>query len=243
MQLLEQNVEYTANMHQPDGTVRTLRVESIAPGIVVYKNAIPKEWNAVERIENALAMPGTRFEWRQAGLNYGHEDLVHRKCHDFKIDEKILSPRDQYSSDMLDFHKDLIDSLKVCIQHYAQHHFLNKIEYIECVNIVKYGSGEYFKVHTDDGEPYRCTLSCVGYPNDDYEGGELSFPLFGVKYKPKAGDFVLAPSSFAYAHSAEPVTDDGIKYSFVIMTDRNEFAHRNDSPTHHPMDVRQKYGL
>lgn len=243
MQLLEQDVEYTVNMQQPDGSTETFQARSIAPGIVVYSNAIPKEWNCIERIENALSMPGTRFEWKQAGLDYGHNNLDHRRCKDFKIDQKILEPRDSYSSDMMDFHNDLIKSLKIRIQHYAQHHFLNKIEYIECVNIVKYGAGEFFKVHTDDGDPYRCTLSAVGYPNDDYAGGELWFPLFNVKYKPKAGDFVLAPSSYAYAHSAEPVTDDGIKYSFVIMTDRNEFAHRNDSPVHHSMDLRQQYGL
>ena len=243
MELLQKNVRYTVNMTTRNGIAKTMQVESIAPGIVVYKNIIPKEWNVIERIENALAMDGTRFHWKQAGLNFGHTDLDHRRCKDFKIDEKILGQRDEFSSDMLDLHRDIIDSLRTCIDHYAQHHFLNKIDYIECINIVRYGSGEYFKTHTDDGDPYRCTLSCVGYPNDNYEGGELAFPLFDVKYKPEAGDFVLAPSSFAYAHSSEPVTDDGIKYSFVIMTDRNEFAHRNDSPTHHPMDVRQKYGL
>ena len=217
--------------------------EVLAPGIWVYHNALPEDMKIVDRVESSLAKPGTRFGWKQAGLNYGHEDLEHRRCRDFKIKEDILGQVDEYSEDLYKLHKEIIDSLKVCIAHYAPRHYLNAINYFECINIVRYGSGEYFKIHTDDGDPYRCTLSAVGYPNDTYLGGELAFPLFDVKYKPKAGDFVLAPSAYVYAHSSEPVADDGIKYSLVIMTDRNEFAHRADSPTYHPVDLRQQHGL
>jgi hypothetical protein len=220
-----------------------LEYDIIAPGIYVYRNAIPKEWNCIERIENALVIPGTRFKWKQAGLGYGDTNLEHRRCKDFKIKENILEPRDEYSSDMLDMHKQIMDSLKTCMSHYTSKNFLNKIDYYECINIVRYGSGEYFKTHTDDGDPYRCTVSSVGYPNDNYSGGELYFPLFDVKHKPTAGDFVISPSAYVYAHSSEPVTDDGIKYSFVIMADRNEFAHRADSPVYHAEDIRKKYNV
>lgn len=218
-----------------------LEYDILAPGIYVYKNAIPKEWNCIERIENALSIPGTRFKWQQAGVAYHDTNLEYRKCKDFKIKENILEPRDMYSSDMLDLHKQIMDSLKNCMSHYTKENFLSKIEYYECINIVKYGSGEYFKVHTDDGEPYRCTVSSVGYPNDNYAGGELNFVLFNIKYKPTAGDFVICPSAYSYAHSSEPVTDDGIKYSFVIMSDRNEFSHRADSPVYYSKDIREKY--
>lgn len=226
-----------------DGTEHNLDYDVLAPGIYVYHNAIPKEWDVINRIENALAIPGTRFQWRQAGLGYGDTDLSSRKCQDFKIREDILMPKDQYSSDMIDLHNQFIKSVKVCLEHYKPINYLNQINYFECINIVKYGKGEFFKAHSDDGDPYRCTVSVVGYPNDDYEGGELTFVMFGVSYKPKAGDIVIAPSAYVYAHSADPVLDDGIKYSFVLMTDRNEFAHRNDSPVYHTMEVRQKHGV
>ena len=103
--------------------------------------------------------------------------------------------------------------------------------------------------HTDTHEfdaespGQKFAVTCTMYLNDDYEGGELTFVMFGVSYKPKAGDIVIAPSAYVYAHSADPVLDDGIKYSFVLMTDRNEFAHRNDSPVYHTMEVRQKHGV
>jgi hypothetical protein len=219
-----------------------LEYDVLAPGIYVYRNVIKKEWDCINRINNALDKENTRFKWKQAGLGYGDANLEHRLCQDFKIDENILNPRDEYSSDMLDLHKQIIDTIKLCLSHYNPKNYIATIEHFECINIVRYGKGEFFKIHTDDGDPYRCTVSTVGYPNDDYEGGELWFPLFNVQHKPKAGDLVINPSAYVYAHSSEPVTDDGIKYSFVTMTDRNSFAHRADSPVYHP-EERAKYGL
>lgn len=215
--------------------------EELATGIYVYHNAIPVDWGIPDRVENALAIPHTRFKWNEATLNFGHVDDTHRWCKDFKIREDLLGPKDRFSEDMHKLHNQVITSLKQILTHYCSENYLKGIEYIECINIVRYGSGQFFKVHSDDGEPYRCTVSAVGYPNDNYEGGELWFPKFNVKYKPKAGDFVLCPSAFVYAHSSEPVTDDGIKYALVIMTDRNEFAHRKDSPTYYTPEQREPY--
>lgn len=226
-----------------NGQPINLEYDEVAPSIYVYRNVIPKEWNLVERIENALAMPGTRFAWEPAGLGYGEVDHQHRKCVDFKVDEDILLPRDQYSEDMLDVYDKLITSLKQCMSHYITENYIGQIEYYEVINIVRYGKGEFFNVHTDDGDPYRCTVSAVGYPNDDYQGGELWFPKFDLNYKPTAGDWVLFPSAYSYAHSSEPVTDDGVKYSFVTMTDRSTFAHRHDSPIHNSEDERRAHGV
>jgi hypothetical protein len=139
----------------------------------------------------------------------------------------------------MDLHSDIIHSLKVCLEHYKPLNYLAEISYFEAVNIVRYGKGQYFKTHTDDGDPYRCTVSAVGYINDNYEGGEITFPKFKLKYKPQAGDFVIFPSAYAYAHASEPITSDDVKYSLVIMTDRNKFANRKDSPVHYdPQQLR-----
>lgn len=220
-----------------------VQYQIVAPGIYIYKNALPKTMNIIERVEGALSKPGTRFKWSNAEVGYG--DLVSeaRKCRDWKVHERDLGERDEFSEDIYDLHDDIIHRLKVAIAHYKTQNFLSNIDYFEAINIVKYGKGEYFKIHTDDGEPYRCTLSAVGYPNDNYEGGELWFPLFDVKIKPEAGDFILCPSAYSYAHSSEPVLDDGIKYSLVIMTDRNEFAHAKDSPIYYSEEVRAQFKL
>lgn len=228
-------------------TGRPLELEYtvVAPGIFVYHNVLPESMNIIRRVEDALAKPGTRFAWKPAGLGYHTLDHDVRKCKDFKIKDDIqtLGQRDEYSSDMYDLYKEIVDVLKGCISHYAPINYLSKIDFFECINVVRYGEGEFFKVHGDDGDPYRCTLSAVGYPNDDYEGGELWFPAFDVKIKPKAGDFAVFPSSYVYSHSSEPVTGSGIKYSLVIMTDRNTFAHRNDSPIYYPVEYRNQFNV
>jgi hypothetical protein len=225
------------------GKVHELEYDILGPSIYVYKNILPKSMDVINRVNNALEIPNTRFNWRPAQTGYHTTTLQYRKCMDFKIKPQSLGPRDEFSDDMYNLWDEVIDNLRMALEHYKPENYLREIEYFEAINIVRYGKGEYFKVHSDDGDPYRCTVSAVGYPNDDYEGGELWFPKFELTYKPKAGEMVIFPSTYAYAHSSEPVTDDGIKYSLVIMTDRNEFANRHDSPINYPKEYAEKFGI
>lgn len=64
------------------------------------------------------------------------------------------------------------------------------------------------------------------YLNDDYEGGELWFPLLDLTIKPEAGDAVFFPSTYIYAHAAKQVTS-GTKYAAVTMFDYNDRTHRH----------------
>jgi len=78
--------------------------------------------------------------------------------------------------------------------------------------LMKYDKGNYFDLHKDEDPFYDRTVSVVAYLNDGYEGGEVGFPEFGVSTKPKAGDVLVFPSSFAYRHSVKPVVS-GVKYA------------------------------
>jgi hypothetical protein len=226
-----------------EGQIYEVEFTEIAPSLYVYHNALPKEMRIIERVEAALTKPGTRFQWSPAQVGFKTIENSHRNCKDWKIAPAGLMPRDDFSADAMDLHDQVINKLKIILEHYKPNNYLAEISYFEAINIVKYGKGEYFKTHSDDGDPYRCTVSAVGYVNDNYEGGEISFAKFGIKYKPKAGDFVVFPSAFAYAHASEPVLDDGIKYSLVIMTDRNRFANRHDSPVFHDQEKLKKEGF
>jgi predicted 2-oxoglutarate/Fe(II)-dependent dioxygenase YbiX len=53
------------------------------------------------------------------------------------------------------------------------------------------------------GMPVRHFL-CLLYLNDDYEGGELIFPLQGKVIKPEAGMLVIFPTSFMFPHMTTP---------------------------------------
>lgn len=213
----------------------------LMPGVVVYKNAIPKEWNLIERYETALTKPDSRFKWHGAEVGYGDRTESHRNCQDFKYKAEHLGEIDEYSKDLADMHNLISTSIWNCLDDYSRDYRI-LVKYMEAINVVKYGPGEYFNYHSDDGEPYRCTVSTVAYINDDYEGGELDFSFFDLTWKPEAGDMIVFPSSYLYAHASLPIKN-GTKYSLVTMTDRNEFAHYNDSPIYHNMETRQQRGL
>lgn len=215
--------------------------EVIGTGIVVYKNALPKELNFIERLEASLTKENSPFQWEGSRVGYFQSDLDHRNCQDFKYNKETLGELNENSQDLALIHDQVKDSLKACLEDYSRA-YLIRVEWIGAFNMVKYGPGEKFNVHSDDGEPYRCTVSAVGYFNDDYEGGELYFKFFDLTYKPEAGDFIIFPSSYVYAHASVPVKE-GIKYATVIMTDRSSFAHHNDSPIYHTVEEREKRGL
>ena len=81
-------------------------------------------------------------------------------------------------------------------------------------NILKYESGQEYKVHYDGATGQGRHISCILYLNESYEGGEIEFPAFGFKIKPQAGMLVMFPSNFAYRHIAHPVLS-GTKYAMV----------------------------
>ena len=57
-------------------------------------------------------------------------------------------------------------------------------------------------------------ITAVIYPNDDYEGGEISFRVISpeetvaktVTYKPKAGDIIVFPSGHPYYHGVRRIS-------------------------------------
>ena len=49
-------------------------------------------------------------------------------------------------------------------------------------------------------------IASIFYFNDNYEGGELFFPLQGLKFKPKAGSAYFFPGDKNYIHGVTEVT-------------------------------------
>ena len=80
-------------------------------------------------------------------------------------------------------------------------------------HVVRYEPGNYYAAHTDTGmnllDRYF-TVLC--YLNDDFEGGQTSFPTLLYSAAPRCGKAVVFPST--YVHRADPVTR-GEKYVIV----------------------------
>ena len=64
---------------------------------------------------------------------------------------------------------------------------------------------------TPNAFPYY-DIASIFYLNDDYEGGELYFPLQGIEFKPKARAAYFFPGDMNYIHGVRPVLS-GIRYT------------------------------
>lgn len=194
-------------------------------GIFLYRNAIERELNIPERLEATIGNSTHElFKWSDAVVGYNVKMPEYRDCVDLKMSPihwPYLTPEFEEVKKCYD---DVDNRLKKCLSHYeSMYNF--KMEFMEAINFVRYKPGQHFAVHTDHGFSYTCTVSSVMYLNDEYEGGELWFPYLDITLKPQAGDVVLFPSTYIYAHASLKVKS-GIKYSAVTMFDYNDNNHK-----------------
>jgi Rps23 Pro-64 3,4-dihydroxylase Tpa1-like proline 4-hydroxylase len=219
----------------------SLDMEYLYPGILVYRNIFTKEMNLINRLENILADKNSDNQWKEAMTGYASLDKKYRDCYDFKIKKNVDDPAGKTESTLLleKIWEDAKEAQLAPVEQYRSMYHLAPLNYWEAFNFIKYGPGQHFDIHSDHGYSYICTLSSVGYINDDYEGGELFFDKLNVKIKPKAGDLYLFPSSYVYSHAAMPVTS-GTKYSIVTMLDYLEAPH---TPEYREIEKRYTEGL
>ena len=84
----------------------------------------------------------------------------------------------------------------------------------EGFRVIRYQNKAEYRIHHDHIAENSRVLSFVCFLNDDFEGGQLEFPLQKITVEPKAGSVVVFPSNFPFAHIAHPVME-GTKYSLV----------------------------
>jgi hypothetical protein len=195
-------------------------------GIWVYRDVLPKNLNIVERVHGVLDDPSNDYDWRDAMVGYQMKIPEYRDCVDFKYKKTDI---EQDTSEAGEALKSLADDVTYrelqAVKHYTRNYHIGELKYWEATNYVKYGPGQHFQEHHDHGYSYNCVVSLVGFPNDDYEGGELYFRLQNVKVKARAGDLYIFPSNFMYPHRAMPVVS-GTKYSMVTMLDYSDRYHQ-----------------
>lgn len=164
--------------------------DSPAPGIHIYHNTFPGGMDLMRRLE--------------AEGKFQREDY-----YDEEIGKKASTTWIYQSDEIADAFEEIVDS-------YCQMWDIAPITR-EAFRITKFEHNEFFSMHPDDSYGTPRTVSMVYYPNDDYEGGELEFVHFGVKIKPKAGDFLLFPSAYSYQHQIHKVTAGNTRYTMVCF--------------------------
>ena len=213
----------TDSNRMADRQLGPVTVLNPALGINIYRNAMSSEAcdRYIQTLEDNLDGQN-QYAWAGAHVTNSEEvDTYARNAKDFKISSNNLGPRTEENAPLYDMHEEMFRSLRVCVDDYSAYWGVG-IRFYEAFNFVKYeGAGTHFRIHADHGPTYVATISAVAYLNDDYEGGELNFPRFGLDFKPEKGDIVIFPSIFIYEHASKEMIE-GTKYSVVVMTDYHD---------------------
>ena len=200
-------------------------------GVIVYRGALSTDLKLVDRLEQTIGDSSTApYMWMEALVGDQQKMPEYRDCVDCKLSPAHFENVPPQFAELRNVYNDTVIKLKECLNHYQSMYNI-VMDYMEAINYVRYEPGQHFAVHADSGFSYNCTVSSVMYLNDNYEGGELWFPFLDLTYTPVAGDIVIFPSTYIYAHASKPITS-GIKYSAVTMFDWNDRTHRNYGPTY-----------
>ncbi len=97
----------------------------------------------------------------------------------------------------------------------VQPHYGTRIEWYEQPELLRYRGGGHYAPHADaeNWDPATQTwtraidrdFSILVYLNDEFQGGALTFPNFGLRLAPSAGMLVVFPSDHRFVHCAEPL--------------------------------------
>jgi hypothetical protein len=186
----------------------------LAPGIFVYSNVIEGYDSFIPDIEEAML--SGRFDWLESYVNVNGESKKDTSIRDtysisipyLKSEEDTL--RGYFDNSIQDI---LFNSFDPVEKDYSRHFSIN-FEDHDTYQILKYGTGQKFTNHIDDSRIHHRRISTVYYANDNYEGGEIVFPRFGLVYKPVANEMLVFPSTYVYNHSVLPVVS-GTRYAIV----------------------------
>lgn len=197
--------------------------EELFPGLWVYRDVIKKEFDVINRLEEAVKEFPEERAWQEATVGYREKIPSYRDCVDFKYKKMDYPGKPPYELKADALWQDVHDAQAIALQDYCNMYHID-MKFWEAMNFIKYGPNQHFSYHSDHGWSYIATVSMVAYPNDDYTEGGLRFDKLDLTIKPKAGDLYIFPSTFLFSHAALPV-GEGLKYSIVTMTDYNDSTH------------------
>jgi hypothetical protein len=191
--------------------------KELAPGIFVYSDVIENFNTLCSDIEEGMV--SARMEWSPSSIKSGETVKIDT---DYRDTMAITVP---YNENIIENYSNLSEAFSLSLSNiflsafrpaefdYKSEHNL-ETTWHDGYSILKYGKGQKFTNHVDDHKDYHRRMSLVYYINDDYTGGEIRFPRFGITYKPKANELLIFPSTYVYNHSVLPVTE-GIRYAVV----------------------------
>ena len=165
-------------------------MKEIADGIAVFENYFLRN-------EELIDLAETENKWRQGTAGKGTDPKV-----------RITDIYDMDNESELG--QEALEVVVKAIREYGSKYIALQITQGEHLRIARYQTGGHYAPHVDSNGDRK--LSAIIYLNNDFEGGELYFPVQDVTIKPEPGMLVLFPSSWQYVHQSKEVTK-GTKYT------------------------------
>ena len=185
-----------------------------APCIWVYENAFDPK-NFINLIEKEASKNWAYLEWMESKTG-GHDAKIndYRTSLEMSMNALFSESVVEDLSEISDiFIKDIFTPIDKCVWDYRNSFGLG-LEADSGYNLLKYENDAEYHIHEDHHPTNERVVSLVACIGEDFEGGELEFPVFNTMFKLNKGSLVIFPSNFPYAHIAHPVTS-GSKYSLV----------------------------
>jgi len=189
-----------------------MEVKVLEIGLVMVENAILDPQGVINKIESLdkkrkdANLESIWSTWQDEGRD--------PFCYQFRLSsEKDIRPDYPFYNEEIELWNILTSTVDFALEEYYKLYPFARanLKGRERPNILKYVSGGELPPHQDIGVSSR-SLSVLSYLNDDYEGGEISFPQSNVTLKPKAGSIVFFPSNFIYVHTIAKMKS-GVRYA------------------------------
>ena len=189
--------------------------EELYNGVYYYKNVIKDPQKLIYLIESTEGMEFLQHvipNWIDWGVEadrgtvywYGRKKRV------------LLNDLDEINTvEIPDFERKLckeifdtiFDAFRAVANDYKiKRNISDEVIILNQMNIHKYKENTWMGTHYDAQEgDTRLKYSLLVYINDDYEGGEISFPFLNITIKPKANQLLIFPSAYLFVHSISEV--------------------------------------
>jgi predicted 2-oxoglutarate/Fe(II)-dependent dioxygenase YbiX len=101
--------------------------------------------------------------------------------------------------------------------------YKKQLRWFQQPQVLRYSPGGFYRPHADSDQLSSAMkwervndrhLSLLFYLDDDYTGGDLTFPNFSYRLRPRAGMLIAFPADGRYLHAAAPV-ESGVRHAIV----------------------------
>lgn len=194
-------------------------LEKLDTYIYNYKNLIDDPYKLIEDIEstNLYCDETTNIsQWSQWTASNDF-DLIYGENKNGTFSVKKMLDHNDFNIFKISSTINYI--IQFAIKNYCYNQKIKEPWLPDFFQIKKYFTGVDMGPHTDSSDPTDINhpiISGVLYLNDDYEGGEISFPNQNILIKPTAGSLLIFPSAEPYLHHPKKIIN-GNKYMIPLF--------------------------